>query len=290
MSQRRGLLLAAAAYAGWGLLSPGNKILLDYMSPFWLQTLRAFGALFVVLIIAGPAVARLPALLGNKQLVLLSMAGNLVSFGLFISSLQYLDATYTTLGFFTSPLWTALLARKTLGEQMGKWFLPAAAGLIAGAWLTIGGGGQFSIFGMLLAIGAGASWAVYSVQLRVHAPNVGLTELMFVSTAVSALGFGLLALIFESPPALSTLPAEAWTWTAIQIAIPTLASLYLFNAALQRAPAGQVNMLVGMELAATVFFAWLLLGDTFSTIQMGGLILVMVSVSGYLASRKANKV
>jgi drug/metabolite transporter (DMT)-like permease len=290
VSQRNGLILAAAAYAGWGLLSPGNKILLDYMSPFWLQTLRAFGALFVVMIIAGPVVKEFPSLLANKSLVLLSMAGNLISFGLFVSSLQYLDATYSTLGFFTSPLWTALLARKTLGEQMGKWFLPAAAGLIGGAWLTIGGGGQFSAFGMLLAIGSGASWAVYSVQLRVHAPNVGLTQLMFVSTAVSALGFGILALLFEAPPVLTELPARAWIWTAIQIAIPTLASLYLFNAALQRAPAGQVNMLVGMELAATVFFAWLLLGDTFSLTQMGGLVLVMVSVCGYLASRKAKSV
>lgn len=289
MSQKQGLALAAAAYAGWGLLSPGNKILLDHFDPFWLQTIRAIGSLAVVMLIAGPAIKKLPELLSRKELVLLSIAGNLVSFGLFISSLPFLDATYSTLGFLTAPLWTALLAKWKLGERMGKWFFPAAAGLFVGCWLTIGGGGEFTWFGMLLAVGSGAAWAVYSVQLRIHAPGVGLTDLMLVSTATSFIGFSILALVFESPPNIALVPTAGWVWTVIQIAIPTTGSLYLFNAALQRAPAGQVNMLVGMELAATVFFAWILLGDTFDFVQLGGLLLVLLSVSGYLWSR-ANKV
>ncbi|MGB1697414.1 MAG: DMT family transporter [Thermoplasmatota archaeon] len=284
MTQKQGLLLAAAAYAGWGLLSPGNKILLDYLDPFWLQSLRAAGSFAIVALIAGPQVKALPRLLANRHLVLLSLAGNVVSFGLFISSLQFLDATYTTLGFLTAPLWTALLARVKLGEEMGPWFLPAVAGLLLGAWLAIDGGGQFTVIGMLLAVGAGAAWAVYSVQLRIHAPGIGLTQLMLVSMAVSFLGFSLLAMLFEAPPNLSSLNVEAWVWTFIQIAIPTILSLYLFNAALQRAPAGKVNMLVGMELAATVFFAWILLGDTFSALQLAGLVLVLASITGYLAS------
>ena len=282
---RQGLLLAAAAYAGWGLLSPGNKILLEYLDPFWLQTLRAAGSFAIVAAIAGSQIKSLPGLLGNRQLVFLSVAGNVVSFGLFVSSLQFLDATYATLGFFTSPLWTALLARIRRGETVGPWFFPAAAGLIGGAWLTIGGGGQFTPLGMLLAVGSGAAWAVYSVQLRIHAPGMPLTKLMRVSTAVTFLGFSLLALLFESPPDLAALSTEAWVWTVIQILIPTIASLYLFNAALQRAPAGQVNLLVGVELAATVFFAWWLLGDTFSATQLAGLAVVLGSVTGYLATR-----
>ena len=44
MSERRGLALGAAAYLAWGLLSPGNEILLRQLDPLWMQTLR--GAFF----------------------------------------------------------------------------------------------------------------------------------------------------------------------------------------------------------------------------------------------------
>ncbi len=46
-------------------------------------------------------------------------------------------------------------------------------------------------------------------------------------------------------------------------AVPTLASFILFNAALQRAPASLVNLLVGAELGFTALFAAVLFHDSF---------------------------
>jgi drug/metabolite transporter (DMT)-like permease len=66
------------------------------------------------------------------------------------------------------------------------------------------------------------------------------------------------------------------------VAFPTLSAFILFNAALQRTPASQVNILIAAELGFTVLFSWVLFGETYSGWQLAGLALALVSVSGYL--------
>lgn len=223
--------------------------------------------------------------LARREVLWFNLLAN-VSLTLFIYSLVHLRPAFSTLGFYSAPLFTALLAWLTLRERVGPWFPPAAAGLLAGGYLTLFGleapGEGFAVFGMLLALLSAVVWAWYTVELRRHAPDIPLKPLMGASFLFGTVYYGVLALAVEGVPTVTGHAAATWGWMAVQVALPTLAAFILFNAALQRAPASQVNILVAAELGFTVVFSWLLFGETYTAWQLAGLTLALVSVSGYL--------
>ncbi|MES2154365.1 MAG: DMT family transporter [bacterium] len=285
---RFGIALAFLAYASWGLLSPVGKHFLAtgaYL-PFGLNAVRF--ALAAVLFIAclKPSVQRESMrLLLRRDVLWVNVLAN-ASLTLFLYSLAALPhATYATLGFYTAPLWTAALAHVTLGERVGPWFAPAAAGLLLGGYVALFGlqaPQAVGAWGMALAVSSGLVWAFYSVALRRFADQVPLAPLMGASFIFGAAWYGVPALVLEGPPALLHQTAASWGWMAVYVAVPTLASFILFNAALQRAPASLVNLLVGAELGFTALFAALLFAEPFTAAQVGGLGLVLVSVTAYL--------
>jgi drug/metabolite transporter (DMT)-like permease len=283
----QGILLGFLAYASWGLLSPVGKHLLGRFEPMGLNATRFVLATLVLLPFLGAAAVRDSfRLLARREVLWANLLAN-VSLSLFLYSLTTLPATYATLGFYTAPLWTAVLAMALLKERVGRWFLPAAAGLLAGGYLTLFGlaapPAGFDARGMALAVASGLVWAYYAVALRKAAPDIPLKPLMGASFVFGALYFLLLALLLEGPPKLAGQDTGTWAWMALYVAVPTLASFILFSAALQRAPASTVNLLVGAELGFTALFASLLFGDAFTAVQVAGLALVLASVTAYLA-------
>lgn len=286
--QRRvaGLWLGAAAYASWGLLSPVNKRLLDDFEPMGLNAVRFLFAMVAILPWLGWSGLRESIrLMRNRQVVAANVLANL-SLALFAYSLVRLEPTYSTLGFYTAPLWTAALAHVRLGERVGPWFVPAAIGLLGGGYLALFGfdatAEGLDAIGMALAIGSGVAWAFYAVHLRRHATSIPLKPLMGVSYLVGFVFYAALALLVEPTPSLVGLSQATWGWIAVMVALPTLAAFILFNAAVQRSPASQVNILIALELAFTVAFAWLLFGEDFTVVQLLGLLVALASVSGYL--------
>ncbi len=232
-------------------------------------------------------------LLRRPAVAILLVFGVGVQFTLFLYAVTMIDATFATLGFFTAPLWTAMVARVRLAEHVGPWFAPTLVAMLGGAWLALfglGGAAGFHWGGMALAIGAGIGWAIYSVGLKEVAPGARLRPLMAASFVANTAYFVTGAFLVDRAwPAWSAVTPVAWAWLALYVAIPTTASLFLFAAALQRAPASGVNLLVGMELAATAGFAWLLLGDGFDAWQILGLGIVMAAVTAYLWSRNPRR-
>jgi drug/metabolite transporter (DMT)-like permease len=126
-------------------------------------------------------------------------------------------------------------------------------------------------------------WALYSVALRRHAQAIALKPLMGASFLFGTLYYYALAVALEGWPRLLHRAPATYGWLAVQVAFPTLLSFILFNAALQRAPAGLVNILVAAELGFTILLSALLFGERYSAAQLAGLALALVAVSGYLA-------
>jgi drug/metabolite transporter (DMT)-like permease len=283
---RSGLLLALAAYASWGLLSPVAKRLLDDYEPSGLNALRFLFATIAILPWLGLSGMRdsLRTLVRREVLWVNLLANG--SLTLFLYSLVLLRPAFSTLGFYSAPLWTAGLAALLLREKVGRWFGPAVVGLLGGGYLTLFGwalpGPGFSTLGMSLALGSAVVWAWYTVELRRHAPHIPLKPLMGASFLFGTVYFTVLALVLEDPPAVLHQSAASWGWMAVEVAFPTLSAFIFFNAALQRAPAGQVNILIAAELGFTVLFSWLLFHERYAAAQLAGLGLALLAVSGYL--------
>ncbi len=290
--QAQGFVLAAMAYAAWGLLGPvGKKLLVDF-EPMTLNAVRSVIALVVLLAVAGrPARAAAWQLMREPPIVILVLLGYGLSFTFYLYSLERLTPVLATIAFYSAPLWTALIARRRLGERVGAWFLPAFALLGVGTYLASTGTGgsaalrDLSIVGLVLAFLSAVTWADYTVRLRQHGGNVAIMPMLLASFAVSSVYFVILALVAEGVPDLAAVPAPAWGWMALHVALPTTAAFALFSAALQRAPAGPVNLLVGLELLATAAWSAALLGDRYDIVQLAGLALVLVSITAYAATR-----
>lgn len=281
-----GLLLAFGAYASWGLLSPVGKHLLDSYEPLGLNAVRF--ALATVCLLPWLGVGGFKEslkTLARREVLWFNLLAS-VSLTLFLFSLVKLEPTFATLGFYSAPLWTAGLAAVVLKENVGKWFAPAAVGLLGGGYLALFGwatpGPGASVLGLALTLGSAVVWAFYAVDLRRHAPGIALKPLVGASYLFGTFYFYGLAVLLEGWPAFVGHSASTWGWMALYVAIPTLASFVLFNAAMQRAPASQVNILIAAELGFTVLFSWLLFDDRFSGIQLAGLGLSLASVSAYL--------
>ena len=125
-------------------------------------------------------------------------------------------------------------------------------------------------------------WGLYAVLLRRHGGGHDWRDLLLASTLLGAIGFLVVAVATEPLPAFGTFTGNTWLWTAIQVLIPTLAALAMFQSALRMAPSAQVNILVALELAATVVFAAWLLDFTFAPIELLGVWICLASVAGYL--------
>lgn len=279
--------MAAVGYATWGLLAPVGKILLEDMAPMTLNAWRSALGLLLVAALVGPAAIREGTrYLRDWRLTGLILVGGGVNFTFYNIALERIDATFVAMGFYTAPLWTAAVAYFWIGERVGRLFLPAVAVMFAGGYFALGGiggpeGGAIDALGLVLAVGTGLFWAVYAVGLRVHAPHLRLRPLLWASFLVWTLYFIVVAVAVDGPRP-PNLDAPAWGWLLLYVVGPTVGTMFLFNAALQRAPAGDVNVLVGLEVAFTVLFAFLLLGDRFTWLQMVGVATVLLAVTVYL--------
>lgn len=286
-----GLALAFAAYASWGLLSPVGKHLLSEgaYAPLGLNAVRFTLAAVVVLAAIGPRSVRATfTVLRRRDVWVFNLLAN-ASLTLFLFSLVRLPAAYATLGFYTAPLWTAAYAWWRLGERVGRAFLPACVGLLGGGYLTLFGWavpGGVDALGLLMAVASGLVWGLYTVELRRGAPSLELASLMGASFVIGALFYDVLALAVEGVPQLGRPTTTDWGWMGVYVLVPTVAAFVLFNASLQRAPAGLANLLVGAELAFTVLFAALLFHVPFAGVQLVGIAVALLSVTAYLWLRE----
>lgn len=281
-----GLLLAFAAFASWGLLSPVSKRLLEEFEPMGVNAVRFLLATIAILPWLGwSGIKDSLRTLARREVLWVNFLAS-TSLTLFLYSLVHLRPAFSTLGFYSAPLFTAGLAAIVLREKVGPWFAPAVVALLAGGYLTLFGLDApprgFSNWGMALALLSAVAWAWYTVELRRHAPTLPLKPLMGASFLFGTLYYYGGAVLLEGWPNVLHQEPSTWGWVALMVAFPSLSAFILFNAALQRAPASQVNILIAAELGFTVVFSFLLFGETYSAWQLAGLTLALLAVSGYL--------
>ncbi|MGB9757206.1 MAG: DMT family transporter [Candidatus Bipolaricaulaceae bacterium] len=262
-------LIIVTAIWGWTFV-PVKEAVAE-VGPFWFLALR-FSLAFLCTI---PFLRRGP--LPWREALLL---GAFLFGGYFFQTwgLRYTTAQKSGLITGLSVVLVPIVAR-FLGERVSR---RAALGVVlAGlgvAFLSLGAetGGEGSLFGDLLTVICAVSFALYIAFLARYARSTGIGPLLPLQLAVVAvlsfLGAGLFGEV-RWP-----LSSQAWKALVITGILASALAYYVLAWAESRASATKTAVILAMEPVFAAFFGWLLLGETLSSLQLGGALLVLSGI------------
>lgn len=274
---------------------------------FWRDLFVTF-SLLIALRLLKPALLRVE----RKHLPYLVWYGLVLAIfnSLWTLSVAMNGAAVSTVLAYCSAGFTALLGWWLLKERLDWAKLFAVVLCLAGCVLVSGAldpaAWRLHLLGILTGILSGLLYAIYSLMGR-SASQRGLNPwstilYAFGFAAIFLLAFNLLGRSFL--PGAITRPADfLWlgkTWVGWGILFllavgPTLAGFGLYNVSMTYLPSSVANLILTMEPALTSIFAFLLLGELLTWIQVGGSLMILGGVvflriyEGWLAGRMEAK-
>lgn len=198
--------------------------------------------------------------------------------------LIYISASFERLILFTYPLFVvlfgALFFRQPIRRRALFAFVASYAGLAVIFLQNFSAIGQDATRGTAFVLVAAMSFATYQLAARNVIGQVG--SKLFTCIAMGAAAGATLIQFALLRPFSALLVSPHMFMLAIAIAIgATVLPSFLMNAALQRISA-QANSTIGtISPVATMVLAVLILGETVTPLELGGAILVMVSVGWF---------
>lgn len=281
MSRTTDILLTALAPAIWGSTYLVTTEALPAGYPVSLAALRALpaGLLLLALTRCLPPCAWLGRvfLLGCFNFALFWVL-------LFVAAYRLPGGVAATLGSLQAMM-VILMARGWLGTPIRAGAVAAAAsGVVGVAFLLLGPEAALDPVGVAAGLGGAAAMAAGTVLSRKWQPPV--SALSFTAWQLTAGGLILLplALIVEPPlPALTATNLAGLAWLGL---IGAAATYAIWFRGVARLEPGAVSMLGMMSPVTAVLLGWVVLGQSLSSVQGLGAVIVLGSVwAGQRASR-----
>jgi drug/metabolite transporter (DMT)-like permease len=195
----------------------------------------------------------------------------------FATSMIYGDVVRAMMLFYLGPVWGVLGGRVFLGEQIDwqRWFGVVCA--MIGAWLILGGAVILDTTPSaidLLALTAGMAFALNNITFRAtHAHPTGS------KVAAMFLGCGIFAAVMMpiQGQTLPTLPPLVWAGLLAFGLIWLLGATIATQWAVTQMEAGRASILLITELLVAVVSATLIGGESLSTTELAGGVLIFTS-------------
>lgn len=282
MSRTADILLTALAPAIWGSTYLVTTEALPAGYPVTLAALRALPAGLLLLALTRCLPPR--AWLGR---VFLLGCFNFALFWvlLFVAAYRLPGGVAATLGSLQAMM-VILMARGWLGTPIRAGAVAAAAsGVVGVAFLLLGPEAALDPVGVAAGLGGAAAMAAGTVLSRKWQPPV--SALSFTTWQLTAGGLILLplALIVEPPlPALTATNLAGLAWLGL---IGAAATYAIWFRGVARLEPGAVSMLGMMSPVTAVLLGWVVLGQSLSSVQGLGAVIVLGSV---WAGQRANRV
>ena len=200
--------------------------------------------------------------------------------GLLIWALVEGGAGKTAVLAYTMPFWVMLFAWPWLGEKVQGWQWLAVVFALFGIVLIFDPLHiKSDVFSMFLAVCSGISWAISAIvskKLHQRAPALDLLNTTAWQTLLGCIPIIVLALYLPAPPIRWT---QTFTLTLIySMFLSGSLAWVLWAYALQRLPAGSASMATMLAPIIGVISAWLQLGEVPNTIELFGMIFVILGL------------
>jgi drug/metabolite transporter (DMT)-like permease len=255
---------ASVLFVRWADVGP-------YASAFW-RVLLALPFLFAWMRIAGRSAAR-PRLDRTVLLAGLFFTGDLFFWHLAILGTTVANATFLAT---TAPIWVALGAGIVLSEAVTGHILIGLALCLAGGFALLGESYGFAphrLMGDLYGVATAFFFGAYVLAVRSARARHGAAEVMFVSTAVTAICLLVIALAFE-PRILPQSVNGVGALLALAL-ISQVGGQGLVAVALGTLPATFSALVIFLEAVAAASLGWLWLSEPLGIVQaLGGLLIL----------------
>ncbi|MFE3327885.1 DMT family transporter [Streptomyces sp. NPDC059176] len=291
----RSLFYLAVAGVAWGTAGAAASLIFEAsdLGPLALSFWRCLGGL---VLLAGASVLRrrtaAPAGTADaepRSRRLLRILGTGIGLTLFQSA--YFAAvdqtglavgTVVTLG--AGPVFIALGAKFTMGEQLGTGGVAAVSGALAGlVVLVLGGdGGTVRLAGVALAVVSAAGYAAVTLLTRWLGRNGGggdalsTTAWTFLVGAVGLLPFALVEGLLPH----AAEPARVGWLLGYVVAVPTALAYALYFAGAAVVRAATVSVIMLLEPVSAAVLAVTVLGERLTAATVTGTVLLLAAVVG----------
>lgn len=287
-TKAKGYLLGAVAAATYGM-NPLFTLPL-YNVGMTADSVLFFRYLFAIPLLAIMIVARGRSFkVSGRQLATLIIMGLVVAFsslGLFLSY-NYMDAGIASTMLFVYPIMVAVIMAAMFRERLSAITIACIALAITGIAMLYKSGGDatLSFTGTMLVMASALSYAIYIVAVN----KTELRDVATLTVTFYVLLFGLLlfAVRLAITGVVQVPPADRWyLWGCVAaLAIfPTAISFLCTTAAIQYIGSTPTAILGALEPVTAVFFGVLVFGEVLTVRDIAGLIMIVVAVSGVVAS------
>jgi drug/metabolite transporter (DMT)-like permease len=249
--------------------------------PLAYASIRYAGAVLLAMALV-LALERSVAIGGRRDLGLLALATTMLFLNqlAFVYSLRLTTGTTVALILGSMPIFTGLVSVAVGLERPAlRFWLGTLVGLAGVALVALGAGGGFSgnLGGELLAVGLSASWAVYTVAIAPLMRNYSPYRVSAV--VLAAMAVPLLAV--ASPQLAEQDYGLSWVvWAALAFAIigPLTLTNVLWFSAIDRVGPSRASMLVNLQPFLAALFAYLILSEHISGLQIAGGALILAGI------------
>jgi drug/metabolite transporter (DMT)-like permease len=213
------------------------------------------------------------------QFAIIGVSAYSIGNGALFWALRYLDATTVSFMMSVSPILILFAGMVLLREYPSRWQIGGIIiSLIGGVLFFSPGLAAEEPLGLAIVMLGLFGFTAFGIQGRSVARTREVSTLDLTGFPL-ALGGGLLliiGLLIERKPILSLNGWLIITWLAI---VNTAFAYVLYNHALKTITALEMNVLLNLSPLGTALMAWLILGEILSSIQIIGVLIVIVGVT-----------
>jgi len=274
MTNTKDMLITSLAPLVWGSTYIVTTAFLPAGYPITAAVLRALPAGLLLLLL----VRKLPHGIWWLKVALLGALNFSIFWWLLFEAAYRLPGGIAATVGAIQPLLVIFLASKILSRKITRSAVIAAVmGIVGVSALVLQSTIAFDEIGIIAALGGACSMALGTVLTRHWQPPV--PPLVFTSWQLVAGGLLLLPFSLLLEPALPALTAENVLGFAYLSVFGAAATYILWFRGVARLEPSAVSTLGFLSPVMAVFLGWLFVGETLTTAQWGGILLILLSVS-----------
>ena len=214
----------------------------------------------------------------QAKIFVLGFMGYFLSSYLDFLGLQYISVGLERIVLYLTPTIVLLISYFVLNKSISRlqWYALVVGylGVIIVFIQDAGSTGSMAVLGMLLVFASACSYAIYMIGSGEMVKRVGSVRLVVYASSASAL-LSVIQILIYDPVAVFVQVQQIYWLSLLNASLCTVIPMLLIMVAINRIGSPLVAQAGILGPVSTLFMGWIVLSEPITTVQVGGMSLVM---------------